>query len=107
MTYLLLGAALLLVAIAVRVIAEIVARRRGAPIPLIPTFLAAVALVLLTAVFDNVMIASGLFAYSDAHISGVSIGLAPIEDFSYPLAMAILLPGVWELVGRGKRDASI
>lgn len=107
MTYLLLGAALLLVAIAVRICADIAARRRGTPIPLMPTVLVAVALVLLTALFDNVMIASGLFAYSDAHISGVSIGLAPVEDFSYPLALAILLPGVGELTRRGRADASV
>ncbi len=107
MTYVLLGAALSVVAIAVRLVGEFVARRRGDRIPFIPTVLVAGVLVFLTAIFDNIMIASGLFAYSDAHISGVSIGLAPIEDFSYPLAMAILLPGVWELAGRRRRDASV
>ena len=65
--------------------------------------LAAVVLLILTVVFDNLMIASGLFAYSDAHISGLRIGLAPVEDFAYPLAAVILLPALWSLFG-GRRD---
>jgi small toxic polypeptide LdrA/B/C/D len=62
--------------------------------------LSAAALVVLTAVFDNVMIATGLFGYADAHISGVRIGLAPIEDFAYPLAGVLLLTALWNLLGR-------
>lgn len=56
------------------------------------------ALVVLTAVFDTVMIASGLFRYSPDHLVGILIGLAPIEDFAYPLAGAILLPALWALL---------
>ena len=103
MTYLLLIGGLLVVAIAVRIVGELVARRRGRMIPVLPTVLTAIALLVLTAAFDNVMIAAGLFAYSDAHISGVRIGLAPIEDFAYPLAAALLVPAVWELSGRRGR----
>lgn len=58
----------------------------------------AAALVVLTAVFDTIMIATGLFGYSEAHISGVRIGLAPIEDFAYPLAGVLLLSGLWNLL---------
>ena len=105
MTYLLLVSGLLIASLAVRVVGEIVGRRRGAPIPTLPTILAIIALLLLTAGFDNAMIASGLFAYADGHISGIRIGLAPIEDFAYPVAVAILVPGVWELSRRGRRDA--
>lgn len=57
--------------------------------------IAAAALMVLTALFDNVMIAAGLFAYDDTHISGIRIGAAPIEDFAYPLAAVILLPAIW------------
>ena len=57
-------------------------------------------LVVLTAVFDTVMIATGLFAYSDAHLSGPRIGLAPIEDFAYPIAGVLLLAGLWNLIAR-------
>ena len=59
---------------------------------------AAAALVLLTAVFDNVMIAVGLFEYADSVISGLRLGLAPIEDFAYPVAAAFLVPAVRTLL---------
>lgn len=61
---------------------------------------AAIALVLLTAVFDNVMIAAGLFTYPDVHLSGIRVGLAPIEDFAYPLCAAFLVPAVFTLLSR-------
>jgi C50 carotenoid epsilon cyclase subunit CrtYf len=55
-------------------------------------------LVVLTAIFDNVMIAAGLFTYPDEHLSGVRIGLAPIEDFSYAVCAAFLVPAVHTLL---------
>ena len=101
MTYLLLALPFLAVAVAAAVVAHRVAARRGGkgPVGWRPVVLAAVALFVLTAIFDNVMIASGLFAYSDAHISGLRLGLAPVEDFAYPLAGVILLPALWYLFG--------
>lgn len=65
--------------------------------------IAAAALILLTAVFDNVMIAAGLFAYDDAHISGIRLGEAPIEDVAYPVAAIILLPAIWSRLRRPRR----
>lgn len=62
--------------------------------------LAAILLLTLTAVFDNVIIGTGLVAYDDVLISGVRIGLAPIEDFAYTVAALVLLPAVWELLRR-------
>lgn len=107
MTYALLCAALLLVALVVRAAGEIVARRRDRRIPVRPTLLAGLALVVLTIAFDNAMIAAGLFAYSDAHISGARIGLAPVEDLAYPIAVALLAPAIWELAARGRGDAGL
>lgn len=52
-------------------------------------------LAILTAVFDTLMIAMELFHYDPTQIIGVRVGLAPIEDFSYPLACALLLPPLW------------
>ena len=66
--------------------------------------LAAAALVVLTAVFDNLMIAAGLFTYPDEHLSGVRIGLAPIEDFSYAVCAAFLVPAVLTLLTRERRS---
>ena len=60
--------------------------------------IAAVALVILTAVFDNVMIGQGLFTYPVEHLSGWRVGLAPIEDFAYPLAAAFAVPAVFTLL---------
>ena len=51
-----------------------------------------VLLFVLTAVFDNLMIAVGIMAYTDQNISGVQVGLAPLDDFAYPLAGVLLLP---------------
>nr|WP_274635592.1 lycopene cyclase domain-containing protein [Microbacterium bovistercoris] len=65
-----------------------------------PIAVATVALLVLTAIFDNVMIASGLMTYQNATTSGVRIGLAPVEDFAYPLAGVMLLPALWLIFGR-------
>ncbi|GLJ78959.1 lycopene cyclase domain-containing protein [Microbacterium imperiale] len=65
--------------------------------------LAAVGLLALTAVFDNVMIAVGLFTYPEVHLSGIRVGLAPIEDFAYPLCAAFLVPAVATLLERPER----
>jgi len=53
---------------------------------------------ILTAVFDNVMIGVGLVAYDPGRITGFRVGLAPIEDFAYPIAVALLLPALWTLL---------
>jgi lycopene cyclase domain-containing protein len=60
-------------------------------------------LLVLTAVFDNVMIAASLVGYSGARISGVFVGRAPLEDFAYPVAAVVLLPSLWTLLS-GRRD---
>lgn len=65
--------------------------------------LAALALIVLTAVFDNVMIAAGLFTYPPTHVSGVRVGLAPIEDFAYPVCAAFFVPAVFALAQRRGR----
>lgn len=70
------------------------ARRMGA------SGIAALALMALTAVFDNAMIAAELFTYPAEHLSGIRIGLAPLEDFSYPLSAAFLVPAVFTLLTR-------
>ena len=49
----------------------------------------------LTAIFDNVIIATGIVAYDPSIISGIKIGVAPIEDFGYTVAAALLLPTIW------------
>jgi lycopene cyclase domain-containing protein len=55
-------------------------------------------LLLMTAVFDNVMIAVGLVAYNESLISGAFIGIAPLEDFAYAIAAVVGLPSLWALL---------
>lgn len=71
------------------------ARRRR-----LATGVAAAVLFALTAVFDSLIIGTGIVAYDDGQRSGVTIGLAPIEDFLYPLAGVLLLPAVWGVAVR-------
>lgn len=59
-------------------------------------------LLVMTAVFDNVMIGIGLVGYDAARISGVFVGIAPLEDFAYSIAALVLLPSVWVLLGGPK-----
>jgi lycopene cyclase domain-containing protein len=58
-----------------------------------------VALLLMTAVFDNFIVGSGIVAYDPALLSGVFIGFAPIEDFAYTLVAAVLIPMTWWWLG--------
>lgn len=67
--------------------------------------LTALVLVLLTAVFDNLMIAIDLFSYPPQHLSGLKIGLAPLEDFAYPVCAAFLVPAIFTLVSARREPA--
>jgi lycopene cyclase domain-containing protein len=73
-------------------------RRPGFARRMAASGIAAAVLVALTAVFDNIMIAAGLFTYPAEQISGVRIGLAPIEDFSYAVCAAFLIPALFTLL---------
>jgi lycopene cyclase domain-containing protein len=64
--------------------------------------IAAGALLVLTAVFDNIMIGVGLVGYNQALTSGVFVGRAPLEDFAYTVAAIVLLPSLWTLTARGR-----
>lgn len=87
------------------VITLVSVRRPGFGRRMTASVLAAVVLVLLTAVFDNVMIAAGLFTYPEEHLSGLRIGLAPLEDFAYPVCAAFLVPAVFVLLPAKERKA--
>mgnify|MGYP000216810953 CR=1 FL=1 len=59
-----------------------------------------VAMLALTAVFDNVIILSGTVAYDSTKIIGWMIGVAPIEDFAYTIAAVFLVPALWVIFSR-------
>lgn len=54
----------------------------------------------MTAIFDNLIIGTKIVEYDQSKISGIVIGLAPIEDFAYTLAAVVLVPALWRLFGR-------
>jgi hypothetical protein len=57
-------------------------------------------MLLLTAIFDNAIIFSKIVAYDEAKISGILIGIAPIEDFAYTVAAVLVVPTVWWVLGK-------
>ena len=69
----------------------------------VPATLSGLVLVVLTSVFDNLMIAAGFMSYRADAVSGTRIGAVPIEDFAYPLAALFLLPALWVLFSRRLR----
>lgn len=102
MTYLGLAGLFLVACVPVLVIAAVLRRpdRRW----WLATGATALALVVLTAIFDSVMIAADLFRFDESALSGVHVGLAPIEDFAWPLAAVAVVPSVVLLLTpRGRR----
>ncbi len=102
MTYLLISLPFLAAAVVVGLVglpAGAAARRRR----WLAIGVATIALLVLTAVFDTLIIANGIVAYDDAHRVGLAIGLAPVEDFAYPLAGVLLVPAIWTIAHRWGR----
>lgn len=95
-TYLLLAVPFLAIAVAALLVAR---RRTGGPAWSVVGATAAVLLVM-TVVFDNVIVGVGLVAYDDARTLGVRLGAAPVEDLAYAVAAALLLPALWRLLAR-------
>jgi lycopene cyclase domain-containing protein len=63
-------------------------------------------MLLITAVFDNLIVGAGIVAYDPAKISGVMVGWVPIEDFAYTIAAVLIVPSVWSaLTNRKKKKA--
>lgn len=60
-------------------------------LPWRPIFMATGALVIATAIFDNIIVGTGIVAYDENLILGIKIGYAPIEDFAYALAAPLLI----------------
>jgi small toxic polypeptide LdrA/B/C/D len=62
-----------------------------------------VVLLVTTAIFDSLIIWAGIVAYNPAAIMGMKIGLAPVEDFFYALAAALIIPALWHMQERKPR----
>lgn len=57
-------------------------------------------LIIMTAVFDSLIVYYGIVGYDPAKLLGVNIGFAPIEDFAYTIAAVLLLPTLWHYFGK-------
>ncbi len=54
-----------------------------------------VVLLVLTAIFDNLIVSLAIVDYDPAKILGIKIGVAPIEDFMYALLAVMIIPTIW------------
>jgi lycopene cyclase domain-containing protein len=53
-------------------------------------------MLVLTAVFDNLIILAGIVAYDETKLLGISVGAVPIEDFAYTVVAVLLVPAIWK-----------
>ena len=56
---------------------------------------ATVFMLLMTLVFDNLIIGSGIVDYDYSKTFGIRLFLAPVEDFAYTLVALVLVPSLF------------
>ena len=97
MTY--AGLAACFLAGALLVLAAAVVVRRPGRAWWAATGLTVVVLLVLTVVFDSLMILADVFRYGDGAQPAFLLWKAPVEDLAWPLAAALGLPAAWLLAG--------
>lgn len=103
MTYLALGSLFLIPPVVIALVAALLRRPNRAWWT--ATAITALVLVALTVMFDSLMIAVDLFRFDEEALTGIRLLLAPVEDLAWPLAAALLLPALWQLVGKDESRA--
>lgn len=93
-----LGLATVFVGVTLPVLAIAIVTRRPSARWWAAVGLTAASLMVLTAVFDSIMIAADLFRFDESALTGIHVWLAPIEDFAWPIAAAILIPSTMLLL---------
>ncbi|MDN4483420.1 lycopene cyclase domain-containing protein [Demequina lignilytica] len=68
-------------------------------LPQRPLLLTGAVLIVLTAIFDNVIVGLDIVGYDPRRISGIRVGKAPLEDFSYTLGAVMMVPALWTWLG--------
>lgn len=63
-------------------------------------FITLLFLLILTLIFDNIIISLDIVAYNSDVILGYYIGKAPLEDFLYALLAVIIVPLLWHKQGK-------
>jgi len=101
-----LGLVLTFVALTLPVLAIAVATRRPDGRWWASVGLTIVTLMALTAIFDSLMIAADLFRFDESALTGIHIGLAPLEDFAWPIAAGILIPSTMLFLTTPPRSAT-
>ena len=61
-------------------------------------------LLVMTIVFDSLLIYFGMFTYPADKILGIRVGLAPIEDLFYALLAGLAVPVIWKRLDREEND---
>ena len=56
----------------------------------------ALPMLVLTAVFDNLIILAGIVDYDQTKLLGINVGVVPIEDFAYTVVAIVLVPTIWK-----------
>jgi len=60
-------------------------------------------MLLVTLVFDNVIIGLEIVGYDRTKISGILLGLAPIEDFAYTVVAVLAVSIIWTKLTKEKK----
>lgn len=97
MTYASLAALFVVGAVAVALVAAL--RRDLGGRWWLTTGLTITALLVLTVIFDSLMIMADLFRFDEASLLGIHLWRAPVEDLAWPLVAGLLLPSLQALLG--------
>ena len=62
-----------------------------------------VPMIVITAIFDNWIVAARIVGYDSSKITGIMIGIVPIEDFAYTIAAVLIVPSVWSAMLNRKK----
>lgn len=76
--------------------------------PIIPSkawLISLAILMVMTVIFDSLIIAVGIVGYDTSKLLGVYLAKAPIEDLFYSLLAIIIIPRLWRLFNKGLLDA--
>ena len=71
-------------------------------IPRTTWWFALIMLIILTGIFDNLIVALMIVGYDPSKTLGIRIGVAPIEDFFYALVAMIIVPTLWNRGGESE-----
>jgi lycopene cyclase domain-containing protein len=63
-----------------------------------------IVLLILTAVFDSIIVGLNIVQYDPSKILGIIVGKAPIEDFFYAILAVGIVPALWNLFGQKHRN---